>query len=70
MKTRMVKVGKAGSSDIIGVHKDTGQFLGVEVKQPGKKPTALQQEFMKAINYYGGIAIVATSVDDVINAGL
>lgn len=63
-----VKVGKKGSADIIGIHRDgSGRFLAIEVKRPGGKATPEQLEFIGAINMAGGKAFVAHSVDEVIN---
>lgn len=55
-----------GSSDLIGWTR-IGQlaiFTAIEVKQPGKRPTPQQAAFIKAVYSSGGIAFVATSVDD------
>ena len=61
--SRFIKFGEAGMSDILGVLK-TGQFFAIEVKQPEKKATALQQAFIDNVNDSGGRAGVATSVDE------
>lgn len=42
-----------------------GQFVGIEVKQPGEKPTKIQQYQMDQIRKSGGVAFVATSLRDV-----
>lgn len=42
-----------------------GRFVGIEVKQPGEKPTKIQQYQMDQINKSGGVAFVATSLRDV-----
>lgn len=52
----------AGVPDIIGVH--AGFFFGIEVKQPGKKPTKLQEHTMKLIERAGGMCCVATTVEE------
>lgn len=64
--TRMVKFGKAGISDIIGLSKK-GRFIAVEVKRPEtmKRVTPAQDSFLQMIRDYGGIGIVASSVEDV-----
>lgn len=64
-------VGSPGGSDLIGLRRVTitpqmvgqqiGQFVAVEVKQPGKRPTAEQQQFMAMVRDFGGLAGVATS---------
>ena len=55
-----------GVSDIIGVYK--GKFLAIEVKRPGGQLTEHQKYFLDSIKIYGGIGIVAYSLDDVIQA--
>ncbi|UOW93113.1 VRR-Nuc domain protein [Mycobacterium phage NoShow] len=42
-----------------------GNFWGVEVKQPGQKPTARQVFVHSLIKRAGGAVIVATCVEDV-----
>jgi hypothetical protein len=54
-----------GVSDIIGCIPKTGRFLAIEVKRPGNKPTAEQQQFIDTINGAGGLAFVAYSVEEV-----
>lgn len=63
------KVGIKGSSDIIGVDKN-GRGLAIEVKKKGGKTSPEQDLFLKQIKDRGGVALVAYSLDDVINAGL
>lgn len=53
-----------GSSDIIGWHKETGRFVAIEVKIPGKTPTDTQLNFIKQVKKAGGLAGVAYSVED------
>lgn len=66
-KNRFIRfAGVDGISDIIGIYK--GRFLAIETKRVGKKPTKEQRDFLDAIEKGGGIAIVAFTVDDVINA--
>ena len=64
-----------GSSDVIGfkpvvitpefVNRRVAVFAAIEVKQPGKKPTDEQTNFLDCVKNAGGIAIVAYSADDV-----
>lgn len=65
---RPVKFGFPGSSDILGVLPG-GRFLGIEVKDPkgttSKARAILQQAFRDEINAAGGVAFVATSIEDV-----
>lgn len=64
-KTRMIRVGQAGTSDIIGLRKD-GKFIAIEVKLPKRRKmvTALQQQFIDYIKEKGGVAGVATSIKE------
>lgn len=52
-----------GVPDILACIK--GRFVGIEVKQPGEKPTKIQQYQMDQINKSGGVAFVATNLRDV-----
>lgn len=54
---------QAGVPDLLCCVK--GRFIAIEVKKPKKKPKAIQNAFIEAINKCGGIAFYATSVDDV-----
>lgn len=54
-----------GISDIIGIHR--GRFLAIEVKRPGNKLSDRQARFLRSVSDAGGIALVAYSVDDVID---
>lgn len=58
-----------GSSDLIGwttLPDTTAVFTAIEVKQAkGTKPTRQQTAFVTAVNMAGGIACIATSVEDV-----
>ncbi len=53
-----------GVSDILGVLKG-GRFLAIEVKRPGGRATPDQLQFLTRISQEGGLAFVATSVEDV-----
>jgi len=52
-----------GGSDLIGIYQS--RFLAMEVKQPGKRPTMEQQQFIDIVNAKGGIAGVVTCPADV-----
>ena len=67
---RHVRYGFGGVADLIGIMPLShglapGRFLAIEVKYPGKRPTADQQAFLDAVNAHGGIGFVATSVEEV-----
>lgn len=61
---QFVRVGFVGCPDIIG-QLVTGEFLAVECKRPGGKPTADQAAFLGRVQRAGGVAFVAWAVDDV-----
>jgi hypothetical protein len=67
IKKRPVFFGKPGSADIIGVLPG-GRFIGVECKSKKGRLSEKQKEFLASIEEMGGLAIVARSVDDVINS--
>lgn len=66
IEKRFIRFGLKGSSDIIGILPD-GRFFACEVKRPGKKPTPDQKTFLETIAYWGGVACVAYSLEDVVN---
>lgn len=63
-----------GSSDLIGfrqvvvtaahVGQTLAQFAAVEVKQPGRYPTADQRRFLEFVENAGGFALVARAAED------
>lgn len=59
---KMFKVGFPGQSDIMGQLRD-GRLLAIEVKQPGKVPTDIQNDFIALVNENDGVAGWADSVD-------
>jgi hypothetical protein len=54
-----------GSSDLIGIYK--GRFVAIEVKQPKKKPTCAQINFLLQVRENGGISGCIDSPDKVEN---
>lgn len=58
-----VRFGLKGSSDILGLTRQ-GQFLAIEVKRKGNKPTPEQEAFLSSIRKSGGLAFVVTSVEE------
>lgn len=63
-KDYMIRLAPKGTSDIIGCL-GNGKMLAIEVKRPKGVPTSDQQNFIDKINQRGGVAFVATSIDDV-----
>lgn len=75
-KRRFVRFGIKGGADIIGFRREhvnpgwipreyRARFLAIEVKRRGVEPTPAQRSFLDLVRTAGGLAIVATSVDDV-----
>jgi len=63
---RFVRFGLPGASDILGILPG-GKFLAVECKRSsGGKVSPQQQAFLDRIKKEGGVAIIATSVEDLI----
>jgi hypothetical protein len=54
-----------GVPDIVGILPGGGRILAIEVKKPGRKASEVQQKFIDDINKSGGVAFVATSVEEV-----
>lgn len=52
---------KKGVSDVLGLFK--GRFVAVEVKIGRDKLSPEQSGFLKNINHYGGIAMVAKDIE-------
>ncbi len=55
-----------GISDILACS-PIGQFWAIEVKKPGGKPSSDQIAFLSRVRANKGIAILAYSIDDVID---
>lgn len=67
-KTHWIRANTArGMSDIMGILKG-GRMFAIEVKSEKGRIHDHQQEFLDQINASGGLAFVARSVDDVLNA--
>lgn len=54
-----------GVSDFLGIYK--GRFLAIEAKAPHGVASPAQKEFLRRIEADGGIAILAYTIEDVIN---
>jgi len=59
----------AGISDILGCTTQ-GRFYAVECKRVGEKPKPAQVSFLRLVSERGGLAIVASSIEDCQVAGL
>jgi hypothetical protein len=64
---QLVRFAFKGCSDIVGQLR-TGEFLAVECKRSGEHPRPYQQAFLDRVRQAGGVAFVARSVRDVIDA--
>lgn len=66
-KERLIRMNRAGTSDILGVYH--GKFIAIEVKLPKtiKSVTEAQKMFLQAIRDHGGIAGVATTPEDALS---
>jgi hypothetical protein len=58
--------GEKGISDIIACS-PTGGFVAIEVKKPGGKASPEQLDFIERIKATGAIALVAYSLEDVLD---
>ena len=68
MEPYWVKFGLCvGSSDLIGWRVGTGQFVALEVKQPGLIATPEQAVFIRNVNAGGGIAAVVHSPEEALS---
>lgn len=54
-----------GISDFLGCYQ--GRLLAIEAKAPHGKPSPAQTEFLRRVTEAGGIAILAYTIEDVIN---
>lgn len=64
----MIPVGLCvGSSDIIGIHRDSGLFFAIEVKTENGRVTSEQKQFISVVRNNGGISGVARSIEDALN---
>ena len=57
-------LGANGIPDFMGCIGPGARLFGIEAKRPGGKPTTLQLDRIFEIGAAGGIAFVASSVDD------
>jgi len=60
---RFVRFGFPGLSDLLGQTTD-GLIIAIEVKRPGEKPTAQQQEFLNIVAINKGVSGCAHSAQE------
>ena len=63
-KSRLIRFGHRGMSDILGIMPPDGRFLAIECKTDRGKTTEYQEVFLREIRDAGGIAFVARGIDD------
>lgn len=63
IKTHGTGAGRNGTPDIIATYR--GRSLALEAKQPGRKPTRLQQHELDSASAAGAISAVITSRTDI-----
>lgn len=68
MQGRLVRFGIPGCSDIIGIIAPSGRWLAVEVKSPIGKQSEQQKNFQAMIEAFGGIYVLARSIEPVIES--
>lgn len=59
-----VSFGLVGSADILGLRLPAGQFVAIECKSPTGRTTKQQDAFARMVRAFGGLYIVARSVED------
>jgi hypothetical protein len=57
-------IGKKGVPDIIGYHKNYGQFIACEIKAIGDRLSVHQIEFLTHLGMCGGTSLVCQQVSD------
>lgn len=65
-KKRAIKMGLAGSTDIIACS-PKGQFIAIECKSKNGKLSHRQEQFLNEVRKLGGKAIVIKSIDDLMH---
>lgn len=65
---RPVRFNPKGTADLVGLIAPTGRLLMIEVKAPGGKQSAEQRVMERVITTFGGLYVVAYSVEDVTRA--
>ena len=66
-RRQFVRFGIKGAADLTGITPD-GRRLEIEVKRPGNKPTAAQIAYGQMILEYGGVYILAHSLEEALES--
>ena len=62
---RFLRAGIVGGSDVLGILPG-GKLMALEIKRPGGKTTEAQEAFLQRVRDAGGVALVITSVEELI----
>lgn len=65
-RQRFIRFGQKGSGDVLALYR--GVFFSIETKSERDRVRESQAEWMDEVSRHGGVAIVARSIDDVIEA--
>jgi hypothetical protein len=65
--SQFTRWGFPGCPDVLGQLRD-GRALAIEVKRPSGETTETQAAFLTCVRENGGVAVVARSIDDVLEA--
>lgn len=65
--SQFLRFGFPGCPDVLGQLRD-GRCIAIECKRPSGKMTPEQAAFLDCVRANGGVALVARSVDDVVEA--
>jgi hypothetical protein len=65
--SQFMRWGFPGCPDVLGQLRD-GRLLAIEAKRPSGIATDTQEAFLECVRANGGVAVVARSVDDVLEA--
>lgn len=64
----LVRFGVPGQADIMGLMLPHGRLVAIEAKSPNGRQSDRQRKFQAMIERFGGIYILARTVDDVRDA--
>jgi hypothetical protein len=62
---RWVRYGVPGQADISGIRLPHGQFVQIEVKSATGRQTEAQRKWQRMVEKFGGLYVLARSVEDV-----
>lgn len=57
-----------GSADLVGIVAPHGRWIAIEVKRPGKRPTAAQLRFLERVRSLGGVGVWIDDAESAIAA--